>query len=281
MSTPMLPTDPAEPRPLRAVRVLMFHRIVPDDMRIRGAQICLPVSMLRQKLKFLERHGFTAITLRDYQLYVKGKLFLPARPIILTFDDGYLDTFELAFPLLQEFGMKGVVFVLGDRNAHTNVWDSADVSPRARLMGDKEILALHRAGFEIGSHTLTHADLTTLSREQAWEEISRSRQLLEILLNDAVRAMAYPFGRLTPSLKAMVREAGYSFGCGAWSGPLAFHRDPYEIRRILIHERNGMTGFAVQVLGPYPHYRWALWKTQSLMRRIMPGSPLPPPSEYA
>lgn len=280
MSTASPPTEPTGPRHLRAVRVLMFHRIVPDDMHLRGAQICLPVSLLRQKLEFLERHGFTAITLRDYELYVRGELFLPARPIILTFDDGYLDTYELAFPLLQHYGMTGVVFVLGDRSAHSNVWDSSDVSPRAELMGDKEILELHRAGFEIGSHTLTHADLTTLTSEQAWEQIARSRHLLEILLNDKVRAMAYPFGKLTPTLKAMVKEAGYSFGCGAWSGPLAFYRDPYEIRRILIHERNGMAGFAMQVLGPYPEYRWALWKAQTLIRGIAPGRHRPPPAEY-
>jgi peptidoglycan/xylan/chitin deacetylase (PgdA/CDA1 family) len=258
----------------------MFHRIVPDNAHSTGAQISLPVSMLRQKLEFLERHGFTAVTLRDYDLYVRGELFLPARPIILTFDDGYLDTYELAFPLLQEYGMKAVVFVLADRNAKTNSWDSTDISPRVQLMGDKEILELHRAGFEIGSHTLTHADLTALPRDAAWEEISRSRQLLEILLNDRVRAMAYPFGKLTPELKEMVKGAGYAFGCGAWSGPLAFQRDPYEIRRILIHERNGMAGFAMQVLGPYQQYRWALWKAQTFMRRIAPGSGGPPASEY-
>ena len=96
-----------------AVKVLMYHRVVEDKAISDAHWSCVYVEDFRRQLELLDRWGFTAITFEDYRLFQSGELNLPKKPVILTFDDGYLDTYTVVFPVLQEYGVKAVVFVLG------------------------------------------------------------------------------------------------------------------------------------------------------------------------
>ena len=180
--------------------------------------------------------------------------------MILTFDDGYLDTYHFAYPILREFGMKGVVFVLGDREIKTNIWDQHLGLPAAPLMEARQIVEMHAAGFEIGAHSMSHAKLTTLSREEAWEEIARARMVLEIFVNSAVRSFAYPYGLVNDTIKRMVSDAGYTMACSVFTGPATFGVEPYEIRRIAIQSTTSTVGFGMRLLTPFQSYEWIRWK---------------------
>jgi peptidoglycan/xylan/chitin deacetylase (PgdA/CDA1 family) len=250
-----------------AIKVLMYHRIVNDEYLSRSHWTCLHVNELRKQLKFIERSGYTTVTFEDYRLFLAGELNLPRKPVILTFDDGYLDTYEIAYPLLQEFGMKGVVFVLGDRSVETNNWDHHLKLPLAPLMRTEHIVELREMGFEIGAHSLRHSKLTEVSCGQAWEEISRSRSALEILLNSPVRTFSYPYGLVNCEVKRMVAEAGFSHACSVFSGPPSLGKDNYEIRRTPITGTFGLFGFALKLATPYQYYEWFQWKTKSAFRR--------------
>jgi peptidoglycan/xylan/chitin deacetylase (PgdA/CDA1 family) len=253
------------------IRVLAYHRIVPDDVTSVGPQLCLAVSMFRKHLQMLERWGFTSITFEDYRLHLDHGLALPRFPVVITFDDAYAETYDLAFPLLREFGMKAVVFAVGDRSLMTNVWDVAEGAPASVLMSDQQLLEMHAAGFEIGSHSLSHRHLASIPADEAWDQISRSRMKLEILLNSTVSTFAYPYGEVTPELKAMVARAGYSFACASYTGPPTVVTDHLEMRRITIVESDGVLQFTLKILAPYKHYRWLWWKlTQALKRDLTP-----------
>ncbi len=252
------------------IKVLMYHRVVeghtplPDER-----EFCIEAKIFRNHLRILEKMGFTTITFEDYHLYQEGKLNLPKKPIILTFDDGYRDTYEIAYPLLKEFGMRAVVFVLGDPNVRMNDWDSGYEITPAPLMTPAQIFELHAAGFEIGSHSLTHPRLTQIPREQAWEEVMRSRMLLEILINAPVRTFSYPYGLVDDTARRLVREAGYLFGCGVYSGPASFGADLFDIRRISPSVDILPLGFWLQVITPYERLNWMKWKTRKLIQRII------------
>lgn len=250
------------------VKVLLYHRVVDDERLSRAHWSCINIEQFRQQLELLDRWGFTTITLHDYRLFCQGELSLPAKPVILTFDDGYLDTYKYAFPVLQEFGMRSVVFVLGDRRIRTNYWDKDRGIPEAPLMEGEHIIEMHEAGFEIGSHSLSHVNLTQIPEDKAWEEISRSRILLEILLNDSVKSFSYPYGLLNGMTKRMVKHAGYSIGCSVGSGPATFGRDPLEIRRITISNAISSGGFAVRLLAPFQRYAWMRWKLRKLLTKV-------------
>ncbi len=255
------------------IKVLMYHRIVEDPALSRSNPMtCVTARAFRRHLDLLERWGFTAITFEDYRLFLQGELNLPKRPVILTFDDGYRDVYDNAFPLLQEFGMKAVMFVMGDRNLGFNKWDSTNGHPVASLMDNQQLLELHASGMEIGSHSMTHARLSLVPLEKAWEEISRSRMTLEILLNSPVRTFAYPHGMLDPDTRQMTEDAGYTIGCATYSGPPRFGTDPFTVRRIAITDSVGTVGLALRMLTPFEYYSWVRWQT----RRAVGGHRIPP-----
>lgn len=247
-----------------AIKVLMYHRTLRDDDQDSPTPFAVHVRDFLQHLELLDRWGFTTITFKELRLCMKGELNYPKKPVILTFDDGYADTHEIAFPCLAQYGMKAVVFVQGDRRIKRSDWDAAEGLPSADLMSDRQILELHASGFEIGSHTMSHPRLTELPREQAWDEISNSRISLEILLNDTIETFAYPYGLQNREIKKMVSDAGYLCACGVSSGPPRFLHDPYDIRRIFIPSSLSIPGFALRMLTPSEYYDWTRTKIRGL-----------------
>jgi len=262
-----MPKMTAEGNP-RMIKVLMYHRVVENGELSRTHWTCVHTEEFRRQLQLLDRWGFTTVTFDDYRLYLAGDLNLPRRPVILTFDDGFDDVYTNAFPILKEFGMKAVVFVLGNREIKKNFWDEHLNLPTASLMNEQQIVELHAAGFEIGSHTMNHAQLTALPVDEAWEEISRSRMVLEILVNSSVQTFCYPYGDVNESIKKMVEDAGYAIACSVYSGPATFGIEPFEIRRIAIPGGLGSIGFGTRLFGPYAHYNWLRWKAKSALSRM-------------
>ncbi len=266
------PPEKAEGESLRqngshAIKILVYHRIVKEAGKENSCKFCLHESDFRKHLEWLDRWGFTPITFEDYRVACEKQLELPHKPIILTFDDGYLDTYQVAFPLLQEFGMKAVVFVLGDRSIKTNVWDAHLKLPQAPLLSDNHILEMHEAGMEIGAHSMTHIKLTDVKEECAWEEISRARVLLEILLNAPVLSFSYPYGLVNETVKQMVASAGFVHACSVWSGPAFFGRDVYELRRIPILNSTTASKLAVRVSNLFQYYSWMRWTAGKILRK--------------
>jgi len=255
----------------RNIRVLLYHRILPAGAAPGEGSKGVTADRFREHLHLLDRWGFTPITFQDYQLITDGALTAPRKPIILTFDDGYEDTYSIAVPILQEFGMKAVMFVLGGSGVVRNAWDDGLGIPSAGLMSERNILELHALGFEIGSHSLTHPRLPLLDKGDAWNEISQSRIRLEIMLNAEVRTFAYPYGLVNDTLKAMVRAAGYRFACSAWTGPQHFTGDPFEIKRIEVSPDGGPGEFALKVMGPYTIYHALRQKAKTAVRRAAPA----------
>jgi peptidoglycan/xylan/chitin deacetylase (PgdA/CDA1 family) len=248
------------------IKVLAYHRVVKDDVLSPSARrFATNVEVFRSHMRILERNGFTAITLRDYDLFLAGELNLPRRPVIITFDDGYLDTYEVAFPVLREYGMKAVVFVVADPKMRVNSWERHASDKPAPLLSPAQVLELHQAGMEIGSHSLTHRRLTEIPRDEAWDEISRSRVLLEILLNAPVKSFCYPYGLVNSEVRDLVRDAGYSVGCGVYTGPPRFGADRFDIRRIEPSCSEWTLLFRSQVLLPYEKLDWLRYQTKKLL----------------
>lgn len=242
------------------VKVLMYHRVVDDSVRTTGYTWTVSVSQLRQQLSLLDKWGYTCISFRDYTLYREGKLVLPRKPVILTFDDGYDEIFDNAIPLLKEFGVKATMFVLGDRSIRSNLWDADPDIKGVPLLAETKVRQLYHEGFEIGSHSLTHSYLSKMSGGEAWKEIAGSKQRLEDLIGAPVASFAYPFGSQTNAIKEMVQTAGYTFGVGVFSGPPKFGDDTYNIRRIPITRSTNLLNFAFKILTPYEYYAWLRWK---------------------
>jgi len=248
------------------IRVLLYYHIHRDDGTKDAAGIRIFDTTFRKQMEMLNQWGYVTITFNDYRLFLEGKINLPKRAMIITFDDACEDLYSYAFPILKELGMKAVIFVVEDPTISTNIWDE-EYGINLKLLTVQQILEFHLAGFEIGSHTLTHPYLTSLSKEKAWEEIIRSRMQLEILLNSPVKSFSYPYGKVNEAIKLMTAKAGYTIGCAVYSGPPLFGMDHLEVRRIKVLNTTNRFLFRIQLHPIYSFYRWILWVIRKTLRR--------------
>ena len=173
--------------------VLMYHSIGPLPAGF-DRFLNIPVDMFENQLRWIARRGFTPIHLSEWIAYQREGKPLPAKPIVLTFDDAYRNTAEFAFPLLRKYEFKGTLFVVTNHIGGTNKWDLPLGVSEQPLMTAEEIRYWASNGIEIGSHSQSHPDLRKCSPEQIREEMVRSRACLEQLLGAPVRAFAYPYG---------------------------------------------------------------------------------------
>jgi peptidoglycan/xylan/chitin deacetylase (PgdA/CDA1 family)/glycosyltransferase involved in cell wall biosynthesis len=241
--------------------VLMYHKI-PDAPLATKHQIYVTKEKFEQHLTYFQQHDFTPITFRDYQEFASGRRPLaefPRRPIILTFDDGYTDNYTNLLPLMQRFGYRGVLYLLGDFGVRYNQWDADTdpTEPRADIMDATQKQAFVAAGWEIGAHTMGHVRLPDLSTPAAATEIQKSKTTLEQALNTEIISFAYPYGALTEEVKDLVQQAGFTFGVATDTGGLHLEDDRMQIFRINMfpHETPGSL-FKKTATWYRRYYRW-------------------------
>jgi len=148
--------------------------------------------------------------------------------VALTFDDGLVDNFETLGPLLLQEGVPATVFVVTGWLGQPH--PAADWT---RVMNESEVRDLAQQGVEIGAHTHTHPDLTTLSQEDAEEELARSRRELERITGSPIAVAAYPYGKANDETRAAAGDAGFAAACrtlghGSWSDPFDLPRQAME-----------------------------------------------------
>ena len=206
------------------VPILMYHSVSGN-----GAPLTVTPAVLDQHLEYLANAGFTTVSLADLLDDQEGRGKLPAHPVVLTFDDGYQDTVKSVLPLLEKRGQRATFFIVSGFTA-------PDESHRhfERKQGHlivAEVRALRAAGMEIGSHTVNHVKLTSLSKEALRVELTKSKLDLERLLGLSIDVFSYPFTAQRQDIRAEVQRAGYR---GAVTGPRGTG-NPYDLQRITIH----------------------------------------------
>lgn len=150
----------------------------------------------------------------------------------LTFDDGYECFLREAYPVLQKFGWPATLFVVTGFVGQTSEWDLRWGWPRPRHLTWEQIEELHESGIEIGSHGVTHCDLTRLSSKKLLFELQTSKKMLEDRLRTKIKSFAYPFGRYDVNVIEAVRAAGYSCGVTGFPHPGEKRFDRYAVKRI-------------------------------------------------
>jgi len=167
--------------------------------------------------------GYTTISMATLvQVMDKGGP-LPARPIVITFDDGNLDVYQNAFPVMNRLGYTGTVYIV------TKSLNDP------RYMGLDVLKELIQAGWEVGSHTHTHSDLTK-SEEGLKAELYQSRKDLEDALGVPVTSISYPFGISNDYILKKAREYGYSSGAGLGGGSSHLKGTDLYLTRIEVRE---------------------------------------------
>lgn len=219
------------------IPVLMYHRVgaphAPDD-RV----YCIPPDRFASHLHALDGAGYTPIPIETFVDWLDGSNpKLPARPFVLTFDDGFADLHRHAWPLLRELGWPATVFLVAGQIGGHDRWMQSPgrTRPLTPLLEPAQLSEMAATGMSFHSHSATHADLPTLADEALTEEIAGSRERLGALLGGPVNFFAYPYGHHDERVVAAVEAAGYR---AAFSVLTGFNRrdvDRWRIRRLDVY----------------------------------------------
>lgn len=212
------------------VPILMYHYVeyVHDERDTIRKTLSLTPFVFEKQLQTLIGDGYTFITTKDLADVLDGRARLPAKPIILTFDDGYGDFYTDVFPLLKKYNVRAVAYVVPGFSDKLNYMTSAQVTEVAK------------SGIvEIAAHTMHHVWLKGMSKEQATYEIEESKKMLEANYGISVVSFAYPYGAFDEQAADIAKKAGFRTAVSTVPGIKSSKNNQYFLYRIRPGGRTG------------------------------------------
>jgi peptidoglycan/xylan/chitin deacetylase (PgdA/CDA1 family) len=197
-----------------------------------------PPETLQAQLGQLKRAGFEFLSGDEFSSFLRGTLSLPARAVLVTFDDCYDDLGSKANPVLSGLGIPAIAFAISSRIGRTNEWDTRLQAPALPLL-DAEALRSLEGRFEIGAHSRTHPDLNELDANRLDDEIAGSVQELEGIGLRRPRYFCYPYGQHGPAAHEAVKRAGLAAAFTVEAGVVVPGADHFRLPRIEILRSDG------------------------------------------
>jgi peptidoglycan/xylan/chitin deacetylase (PgdA/CDA1 family) len=222
----------------RSVPILMYHEITAEPTST-GRLAVSPDTFARQ-LRFLKAAGYTALTAGQFAN--SAGTALPAKPVVLTFDDGFADFHDNALPLLLQYGLTGTLFVTSGWTGGSGEYLSKHRPPG--MLTGAQVREIAAAGIEIGAHSLTHPQLDQLSAGSLRQELVGGRQALEDLLGAAVPGLAYPFGYSSKAVRDSAAAIGYEYACAVGNRLASTGADRFALPRLTIGRSTRPHSFA-------------------------------------
>ena len=214
------------------VLVLNYHKIENNNH-----SLSVPPWDFETQMKYLADHGYTSISPDELYAALAGEAKLPDSPVLITFDDGYRDNYENAFPILKKYKLKATIFVITDF-----------LGKRERYLTWDQAREMEKHGISIQSHTVDHKPMTDLSDEQLRWELVESKKKAEAELGHEVSYVAYPTGTYNLHIAEMVREAGYKGAFTIKYGDVDAATNIYAIERVpIFHTDNTNRDFLERI----------------------------------
>jgi peptidoglycan/xylan/chitin deacetylase (PgdA/CDA1 family) len=252
------------------VPVLLYHSVAPGATPEQRGWVTAP-EVFAEHMAFLAERGYATLTVSEYAaLLTRPITAAPESTVVITFDDGFADFVEHAVPVLTRHGLRSTMYVVTGCVGGTSSWLESIGEDQRPMLGwsDLNDLAGSGRGFEIGAHTHSHPQLDIIGRGAAWDEVRRSRGVLEDRLGRPVRSFAYPFGFHGSRIRALVRRAGFTSACAvkdALSGP---GDDPFAIARVIVPGDASVSTLAELVAGRGRPHAWRGERTSTKAFRV-------------
>jgi len=237
-----------------AIPILMYHSISrePEASGSSYYQTCTAPETFAMQMEYLADNRYESISPGATADVLTGKRKDTNKEVVITFDDGFLDFYTAAFPVLQRFGFSATVYL-----------PTASIGKeRCSFKGKPcltwgEVRELRNQGIEFGSHTVTHPQLHDLGRDTIKEEVTRSRQTLEQELGWPTGSFAYPYAFPEPDtdfkqrLRGMLQEAGYTNGVCTTIGRADCTSDVFFMERLPMNSGDDLALFRAKLDGAY------------------------------
>jgi peptidoglycan/xylan/chitin deacetylase (PgdA/CDA1 family) len=215
----------------QVVPILCYHRFAE---KCKSSQ-CMPTHIFDQQMKYLKDNNYRVITLGELLGFLNYRHSLPKRSVVVTIDDGYGSAYSIAYPILKKYGFTATLFIYTD---YVGVSGSAVTWDQLREM--------KAGGFEVGSHTVSHCDLTKKKNgedDQAYmarikRELHVSKQIIDKELDQDTIYIAYPYSNYNQRVLHLSDQAGYKIGLSVKRGANPFFSDPLALKRDPIVKRD-------------------------------------------
>lgn len=199
------------------IPVLMYHKIGDD----KDNDAVIREDLFREQMKFLKDNGYNPLTMDQLYEYVVNGAAVPEKPVVLTFDDGYADTYTIVYPLMKEYGFPATVFI-----------NPGDIG--TRLTWD-QVREMHKNGITISNHGFQHVEMGQLSEEKQIENITKAQEALakEVGIKNNPW-FCYPYGDKNEFTDSASKKAGIKMGMAMKSGWAHTGDNPYNILRVWV-----------------------------------------------
>ncbi len=201
----------------------MYHVINPPPAGAPFPGLYVPAGEFAEQMRALAQGGFHAVTLEQLREHWSSGAPLPAKPVVVTFDNGYQSQYTNALPVLTQLGWRAVENI-----------QLTGLPPSQGGLSERQVQGLVAAGWELDTQGISHADLIALDAAQLREQVALSRQTLKRRYHVPVSWFCYPSGHYNATVIAAVREAGYlgsTTVVPGWAGP---ESDPYRLPRLRV-----------------------------------------------
>jgi peptidoglycan/xylan/chitin deacetylase (PgdA/CDA1 family) len=226
--------------------ILIYHKVSRDH----EDDLTISPQRLESHLAYIKFSGYSSISFLDLRASLAGRQPLPAKPVLLTFDDGYLNTYELAYPLLRKHQMKATIFLPVAFIGKSNEWDGG-AEP---LMSYDQIRELAAKGMEFGLHSYRHENFQSFSAARAEADVSECVRVLEENHCPYTPVFAYPYGRrprdesADRALRDSFRRHGIDFAARIGSRINSLPpKDVYEMKRTIIRGNDSFREFKIKL----------------------------------
>ena len=159
--------------------ILMYHRVVDEIEEADPYHVYITTENFEAQMRYVHDRGYQSISLEDAVAASGHHESNWSKPIVITFDDGYMDTYTKAFPILQKYGLNATVPLVSGHIGGYNLWDKGTVI-QTPILTQTEIQEMARYGFTFASHTVNHKPLTSLNDDEAYKEIAESKTAIEL-----------------------------------------------------------------------------------------------------
>lgn len=225
------------------IPILTYH-LVRDDLP--PSDLVISKRNLEEQVRDLRDSQHVSISLQELLDWIRTGKSLPPRPVVLTFDDGFLDCYENAWPILAKYEMKFTVFLVSDQIGSANAWPGILVG-QLPLMNRDQIREMYAAGVSFGAHSCTHPSLIRLPDAGLKQEVSRCRAQLSEMIGAEPQCFAYPYGEFNGRVLAEVKAAGYLGACTTLHGLNDSRTDPFQLRRAQVSGKDRLIDFRLKL----------------------------------
>jgi peptidoglycan/xylan/chitin deacetylase (PgdA/CDA1 family) len=235
------------------IPILMYHSIesMPKSTVMRSLHV--PPRRFKFQMWLLKILGYKGLSIKELKPYLNGKT--QGKVVGITFDDGYQNNLINAAPILKKYNFSATCYIVSERIGSFNTWDFDKGITQRPLMTSNEIKDWLDLGMDIGAHSKTHADLTTISEDMAFKEIVECKAELENIFKIVIDDFCYPFGCFNESICKIANKAGYTTATTMLRGRVNHQSNMFQLPRMPINHHTLPHLFLAKIFTKYEDKR--------------------------